>query len=68
LDEQSYLPKATGDTFVSKLNEVYPKHQSYQRGKPQERETFRIHHYAGQVIFFYHIQILELFFKKNLVF
>ncbi|KAL6543227.1 hypothetical protein OROHE_010747 [Orobanche hederae] len=49
LDEVSNFPKATGLTFVAKLNQHHLNSNHYL--KEDKSGTFRIRHYAGEVIY-----------------
>ena len=50
LDEQSNFPKATDDTFVTKLNQQFAKKvEFYLPAKGTRTDHFSIQHYAGQV-------------------
>ena len=49
LDEQSSFPKATDETFVTKLNQSFAKLPFFVQAKGTVSGTFSIQHYAGKV-------------------
>jgi len=49
LDEESKLPKATDETFITKLNTNYDKKHEYYEKPRLARDKFIVKHYAGAV-------------------
>lgn len=49
LDEQSGFPKATDETFLTKLNQSFSKLPFFVQAKGSVSGTFSIQHYAGKV-------------------